>query len=246
MFIFRKSKITIDLFTNNSAIYEYFRPVESRYAIPKWFKNLSSHRKVVHEETGIEFDQPTIRQCDGIRMLYEKGFMVPMWADLIFENIDENNCRYYFSDAVANECDFFNTSDLGPLSHYHAFKLTCPWVAKENRGVNFLIHQPFWNQIDNLKHYFIPTGVLDFKNQHSLNVNILISRSKNVLRFDAGEMIMSVMPLTEEKIELKYHLISTEEYNNIVMLDVYNSSFSGKYKKNILRRKEKEKKKCPI
>lgn len=246
MFFFSKSKITIDLFTNNSAIYEYFRPVQSRHAKPKWFKNLSSHRKVVHAETGIEFDQPTIRQCDGIRMLYEKGFMIPMWSDLIFETVDDNNYRYYFSEASANDCEFFTTSDSGPLSKYYAFKLTCPWVAKENRGVNFLVHQPFWNQIDSLKDYFIPSGVLDFKNQHSLNVNILISRSQNVLRFNSGEMIMSVVPLTEKKIELKYHLISNEEYNKIVKLDGYNSSFSGKFKKNILRKKENGKKKCPI
>ena len=70
-----------------------------------------------------------------------------------------------------------------------------------------------------------------------VNMNIMLPHADSVLRYDAGEPVLHLIPLTDKEVRIVCHKVSKEEYDDIY-LSHYRSSFVNTYMK--------QKKRCPF
>jgi hypothetical protein len=92
----------------------------------------------------------------------------------------------------------------------------------------------------------MPPGTLDFKYQNATNINLFLKYAKEAQEFiiSAGTPLYHIIPLSEREVELSVHMLSNEEYQNMVSKHT-RISFTNKYFKikNILKNKAKS---CPF
>jgi hypothetical protein len=111
-----------------------------------------------------------------------------------------------------------------------------------NSDVKFLMTDLSWSR-NSLKDYTVLNGVIDFRYQATSNINLMIPMPETTYKeflIPVGTPLVHLVPLTEEKIEFKSHLISKEEFErkNTRVL-----SFINNFKKNKQFTKES---KCPV
>lgn len=231
----KKSRLTVDCFTCNPALYEYFPISNANKNYPDWWKNLNA-TFISESNSGIRHDIPTLKRCDALLGLYNRGFCMSMWSDLIIETNKQGEFRYQYSSDENAPLVSHSRQQLGPgfddLIHV---KIISPWLVEEKKGVQFLYTGASWNQIDRLFDWNIVPGIVDFKNQSSTHVNFFLPIKENRIEFSAGETIVHIIPLSDKKIEIKNHLISFEEWNKKHLRYSYMSSFTGRFKKNAKR-----------
>lgn len=242
-FFIKRSKITIDCFTDNFNAAEYFPIKEATSFYPDWWKNLDKTH-VVGEPSGIEIAKSTMKSCDGFIALYKHGFMIPLWSDLIVET-QANGFRYTFADELSQ----IGTHDYDQMStefiKYVHFKIQSPWFLKESKGVEFLFAQPSYNQVKTLSDFHILPGVVDFKYQHATNINFVAPRGRRI-QISAGSPVAHLIPLTEKEIELKIHMIDPTNMEDLKIKNTFYPFFRGSYKKIKKLIDEKETKQCPF
>jgi hypothetical protein len=232
-----KSSITVDAFTNNAAVFEYFKITNSNEFIPTWWKNISP---TIERSTnfGLKFKAPTIRYCDGLMNFYNKGIMLPLWSDLILETEEDGSWRYQYSANETRPIEFHDKDQLGPsFDKFIHCKLMSPWLLEENTGLNFLYSEPTWNLLNHIHEIRVLPGMVNFKYQCSTHVNLLLPKRKNRIELESGTPLAHLIPIEDKKIKVVHHLVSTEEFDQKVLKTGYHSSWIGKYKKNVLRKK---------
>jgi hypothetical protein len=237
MIFFKRKKIVIDAFTYSSVAYNVF-PIEKAIKFtPDYWKKLpvSQTEKTLQ---GIQYEQPTLKRCDGFKSLYTNGFIVPLWTDIILESLGDS---WAFKCADDNTgITYHPAKQMGEgLQQLHHAKILSPWIFKEKTGVNFLWMEPTWNSIDYNYNLRVVPGVLDFKYQVGVNINVFFPKIPHRIELDAGIPIAHLIPLSENEIDIRNHLISKEEYEKIKSID-YKFAFIGGYKKKI------DKMKCPF
>jgi len=239
-FFIKKSKIIIDCFTDNLNAAEYFPIKESNNFYPDWWKNLSK-TNVVQEPSGIEVAKSTMKSCDGFIALFQKGFMIPLWSDLVVET-QSNGFRYTFADELSgmgsHDYDQMSTEFM---SYVH-FKILSPWYLKETKGVQFLFTQPSYNQIKTLVDWHILPGVVDFKYQHATNINFIAPRGKRI-HLNAGHPVAHLIPLSDKDVDLRIHIIDPTNIEDLKIKNNYYPFFRGSYKKI---KKIVDEKTCPF
>lgn len=241
IFFFRKKKVVIDAFTHMRTAYEYF-PID--YAIkfvPEWWKSLpKEYTKTTN--LGLNLDISTLKRCNGFLDLYARGFVLPMWSDLVMNTQETGG--YQFQWANSNSADITTHSaqqyGMSVDEKFIHLKILSPWMVQEKTGVKFIWTSPTWSRLfdDNLT---ILPGVVDYKYQHGTNINLFIEKKNSTYKLMAGEAMSHVVPLSDHKIEIKTHLIGKDEF--FKKDEVF--AFANKYKrvKQITDGKEK---KCPF
>lgn len=219
MIFFKKSKIVVDTFTCSSMAYEWF-PIESAQKyIPEWWKKLPSSYELKNPST-LKDTALTIKKCPGVVDLFTTGFIMPLWTDLVMVLTPEQNMFNY--EFAARSPYWF--IDLNEHRQYlNAFenkflqaKITSPWCVKEKDGVQFTLLEPTW-MMDDPNAVTIVPGILDFKYQNNINVNVFLKMSATGTRVDlkAGSPLAHFIPLSDKKVEVKNHLVSEQEYKNL-------------------------------
>jgi hypothetical protein len=250
MFLFKRKQIVLDTFTMSPAVHAYYPIEKANKFLPEWWKNLPKSY-IMKSASGVDMDISTLKRCNGFIDCYSSGFMIPLWSDLNVK-IDEDRWSYQFSfnwsegmDSLPDKITSHDRQQYGSIfdNHIH-LKLSTPWVINETKGIKFYFGQPTWNNVDNLNRFHILPGVVDFKYQHTSNINFIVPNKPDIFKFEAGYPIVHLIPLSEHDIVIKNHLVSREEYNRIFLLGS-STSFSGIYKKHksILSKKET---KCPF
>jgi len=233
-FIIRKKKIVVDCFTDSYNAYKFFPIQESTKILPNWWKNLSSTYQE-ERESGISIPRATIKRCEGIISLYQKGFTLPMWSDAVLES-SGNKLRWEFADNSYTIATHGSQQMSEEFANYVHIKLVSPWRFKEKKGIQFTFVQPSWNQVSFIFGLHIPPGVVEFKNQFTTNVNAFMPKNVKI-SIPAGMPMAHFVPCTEDQIELKLHLLDQKEMEK---LEVGNRScpfFLGSYRKYIKARK---------
>ena len=233
-FLFKKPSIVVDCFVSDKNILD-FSPIEkSNKFIPNWW---SQTQLTIPNNQG--HPQTTIRGCAGIIEHYKQGFMMPMWSDLsvIVEN---KGYRWQFSDykttAYTHPSNQWET--FADKEKYGHLKITSPYFLKTKKDINWLCIEPFWNnQLNN--DYFVTPGTLNFKYQHTTNINMMIPLHDRNFIIKHGHPMLHLIPLSEYNVELKHHLVSEEEMRK---LNVPLISFTNSY----FKRKSITDKKCPF
>jgi len=245
MFLFKKSKIVIDAFTYSHNIHEFYKIEKSSKFYPDWWKEMeSSIDKTDHY--GITIETPTIKRCDGILEYYRNGFILPSWCDMTFKIHDTGDLVYDYSDKSSmlvqqHSMDSF-TADFNNLK---PIKIVSPWILKEKTGVNFLLSQPFWNHLNMSKYFIVPPGILNFKYQNQLNINVLFDKQPNQLNVSEGTPLAYIIPLSDKEIVIKTHLIDRQEFNKEHEKLTFTNKYIGGYKLNKKKHIE-PKSKCPF
>ena len=227
MFWLKKKKVVIDAFTDNDIVAT--QPItESVKNIPDWYKKLKPTIEVSGE--GHTLNIPTFKRCDGFLDLLRNSFTIQMWADLSFHVDSEGryNWKYpsnQFNFGVDQHPDFLMDSAYAPLVHA---KILSPWFLKETKGINFYQTQAFYSFNEFGGNVLIPPGIVNYKYQQSTHINMFLARNKTYM-FNAGQPMMYLVPMTEDKVEIKTHVVSTAEYKRITDMSAGNK-FLGSYK----------------
>lgn len=211
-FFFKKKTVTVDCFTSNYSAYTLFPIQKANKFFPSWWKNLESSYQE-RTETGLAIPRPTIKRCEGILNLYQPGFMIPMWTDLIVETAN-NAVKFAFADGESSIATHGREQMSTEFEPYIHSKLICPWRLTEKTGVKFLFLQPSWNHISSLMNMHIVPGIVEYKYQHTANINMLLARNKR-FNFAAGDPVAHLIPLGDQEINLKLHLVDKNELSRM-------------------------------
>ena len=82
IFFFKKKKKVIDCFTSNQMVYEQFPIAKANEYIPDWYKKLNATYSTNVPNT-LREKAATVKRCPGISNLFNEGFILPLWSDLI-------------------------------------------------------------------------------------------------------------------------------------------------------------------
>lgn len=231
MIFFKKSKITIDAFTNVTGVYEYFPIQHANKFIPEWWKRIPGSLDLPNS-VGINVKTPTMKTCSGFIDLYNQGFVLPLWADLVFETKETGEYAFQFSNPESTMNSHMSKQFGNQLKDKIHLKIISPWYLKEKSGVKFLLFQPVWNHLTSYPEFNMPPGVVDFKNQVVSNVNMFVPAKDARYEVKNNTPLMHIIPLTDKNVQIKHHLVDDKEYNKLHDRVEYHSTFLGKMSNN--------------
>lgn len=237
---FKKTELTVDCFTTNINAFELFPIQESKHFYPEWWKNLPKN-EFTENRNGLPIPISTMKRCEGFINLYQSGFIIPLWSDIIIQTHGMNNYSFEFADGVST-LSYHNSDQLGPqFVNYIHIKFESPWRIQEKTGVNFIFQQPSWNNPSDLINSHVLPGIIDFKYQFTSSINLFILKNKRY-QWAAGRPMAHVVPMSDKKIKLKMHLISEEEKSKMRVMNRSMPFFQSQYRKY----KEIKESQCPF
>jgi hypothetical protein len=247
MFFFRPKVINVDCFTSDASAHTHF-PIDYTYKFfPEWWKKLP---KTYMDPMNIE--RKTIKKCVGFNSFFKKGLTIPMWCDL---KIDIMPDEKYLKSEFSSE-DYYSESHniqqmKGYLDEgYFHIKLISPWIFRCKENVDFVWTQHTWN-FSNPSSIIIPPAVVDYKYQSGTNINMFVNMkqtTKNIL-IEAGQPMINIVPLSDQKLKIHHHLVSSEELRRIYTPYGFKFfAFNGLYDKikKMTDERESSEKKCPF
>ena len=243
MWIFKNKTIVVDCFTDDPSAYNYHPIKSAKSYYPTWWKNKQA-TMITNGPAG-DIPRATIKKCDGIINLYSNSFVLPAWTDI---QIRTDNVSFYImlGKTPINDDPIFENNRRE--SHSEIFddklhmKLISPWYLKQNKNCNFALIPSIWNDPINWNNFTILPGALDFKYQHSSNINMFLERNRDRILIEAGTPFYNIVPMTDAPVETKCHLVTTEELKKLSRSKW--GSFSGGYKN--AKKQDQEKSSCPF
>jgi len=225
MFFFKKKKIVVEVFTHRKGVLECSKPKLAIKYAPDWWKKCPMN----YIPDGGFFEDATIKTCPAFVGVYTTGLMIPMWCDLALEMspIGENHYRWQFADEESHLSShtFQQINNHLDPNEYSHFKLTSPWAIRTKEDINWMWMQPDWNHLKNYD-YKVASGLRNFKTTHGTHINIFAKKHSETrtLLIKHLEPLVHLVPLVNDgrKIELKYNLVSSDEFNNF---STYSTSF---------------------
>jgi hypothetical protein len=214
--------------------------------MPEYWKTLENPGPItgIREDGGYFVERhSTIKNCRGLIELYKRGFIVENWSDISIL-VEQEGFRFYFSDLEhpkSHPKEQFGTS----FKDFHHIKLMSPWLVKEKTGVMFHGAPTLWSheKFD----FIMPQGVLDFKKNHAVNLQILLRKKPKPYEFtiEFGQPMMHFIPISEKKMELKTHLVDYPEFEKM-KLHPANSFWGWRKIDKLVKRNEEREGKCPF
>jgi hypothetical protein len=248
MFFVRSSKVHVDCFTYIGVIHSEY-PIEraSKYIPSEWKALASSYKERAFpnvQESKMELDTSTIKKCTGFTNLFSTGFILPSWSDFDLEVIEDGRFLWH-SPSPIMQMHTHDRRQLGSwelYSGYSHIKIISPWSFTEKTGVKFAWNRCDWHNSQRAADVHVISGVVDYKYQHSTNVNMFVKKP-SITKFLAGDPLVHIIPLSEKEVVIHNHLISEKEHQS--RFGYVTSNVNG-YKKSKNKQVEKEKGKCPF
>lgn len=221
--------IFVDMYTDKSYVYEFAKPAPASEFYPEWWMSIGKSIK------DGAIDKPTIKSCEGFVAQYRNGVILPMWSDLMLEvaPLGSTGYRWTYSDGLSN-IQVHPVEQRGsylPETAYQHLKLEAPWVFRCDEDISFQWLQPMWN-FDAPEAVLIPPGIVNFKYQFGVNINMFLKRShspREVL-IEHGQPLVHLIPLTERKVIFRAHLVTNDEIRALASLRT-SIKFIGTYRK---------------
>jgi len=235
---FKRKKIIVDCFTYSTTVYDYFPIVPATNQFPNWWSDLKKSNDLI--------PNLNLKTCQGLIGLYQTAFTMRMWSDLAITvgpiSDPKFNLRFADTESSAQPHGADQWGSWLSEKEWQHLKIISPWVINSKSDTKFLMTDPMWGR-NSLKDYTVLNGVLDFKYQVTSNINLMMPRPEAMYKeflIPVGSPLAQLVPLTEDKIEFKSHLISKEEF---IQKNTRNLSFINNFKKNKKFTKES---KCPV
>jgi len=258
LFKFKKKKIVVDAFTKNPAAYELFPIQDAKRYIPDWFKEIPASQKMRHPNNSDIYDEVgTLKNCPGFINLYKTGFIIPTWCDIQVQLQESGEHDVYQagydnrSDHVSHPPYQWGAPKNTTFDNLIHIKFHPPWQIKEKSGINFLLTAPTWNQYPSMIPNIVP-GVINAEYSLPPNINTFWPKKSCRYKMEAGTPFAHLVPLTENDVEIKTHLIDSQEWDNNLKNEtsMWKWAFFNQYgrmKKEKLKNKERNKdSKCPF
>jgi hypothetical protein len=253
-FFFKKQEIVLDCFTHLPQVYEYAKIDYANKFIPEWWKETKGV---------IQPDTLTIKRCQGFIDFYKTGIIIPSWFELdltLTKNTDLKSMK------LVSSCDDLSTTGSHHYKQFELFsnngnrqniKLQSPWHLKTKENLNFTWSAPIWNSQDTMFNLALLPAVVNYRYQHSTNINYLFERRdiEQKIKIMPQTPLVMLHPHTDKNIVIKNHLVSLEKFMNVnegIYQMFFNSSLEqkanvyNKKKKIIDQMDEREPKKCPF
>ena len=248
-FFFKSDTIVLDCFTDNPFIYETARINQAVKFLPDWWRKLPPPKSI---ELKGDLKNFNLKTCPGFRDLYKKSLVLPLWSEFKIKVLPDGSYEWKAANQATIQSHLkvqydglFSNVPLAQL------KILSPWFVRSKSDLQLMFLEPFFNNT-NLNDLRIIPGVLNTKYVTQLNVNCFIEPNPDDVRsinLSPLTPLTFLVPLTEKKIELRHHLITTKE----TMRFTENLSFPGfnllsKRIKNFDKVEELNKKdsKCPF
>jgi hypothetical protein len=240
IFLFKPKTVNVDLFTARKEVID-FAPIDySRKFIPDWWKDLPKQNLEEIEKL------KTMRTCVGVTDLFQQGFIIPIWSDIVIDvgakGTTEGSYQYADNLSIAEFHAAQQRGYFAPEMEYMHIKLQTPWAAKTKESINWMLVDAQYQQ-DDLRNYSLSIGLMNFKYQHSLNLNALFFRQEEKKRIllKHGKPVAQLIPLTEKPVRITRHLVDQKEYDNFFTLQKPIAFQASYYKQKQIT----EAKECP-
>lgn len=246
MFFMKKKPLVVNVYTFDKTIFDLYKPGLGTKFIPEGWKSLpKSYKDKVyqyHPTSTMHIDVPTAKTCDGIISMYSKSIIIPAWTDVKVEQTSDGQLLSHSPSGMGIVEAHHRQQVWDELyPGYQQVKLISPWLFEVEDDVKFLWTRCDWHNTERYSNTEIMSGMLDFKYQNSSHIQMFVKGSVDIL---AGDPLVQMFPLTERPIELKYHLKTGEEYQQILGTKVLKYKGNYKHRKAILQ--DKDKPKCPF
>lgn len=237
MFFWKKNEeVILEFFTHIPSVYEFFKIKPSTFHFPGWWKNLPIDKCPVGKIRN-DFTGTNMKHCRGFIDLYKHILTLPMWAELEIK-IEDNNFKW-ISNSGMDITQHHPEQYQGLHSDYNFFhlKINTPWALYNKKSkVDIML-------IDNNLHkpsplFTVVPGVLKGDQRHQINVNLFgqSTQQPRVVNYSFNEPLVHLVPITDKKVKLKYHLIDIKEYNNLFR----QACFSNINRKDVVAKKIQE------
>lgn len=206
--------IILNCYTYDKSAYNDFPIQPMKRQTPSWWRDLPS----------MVDDIKTMKHCVGFNEYFAQGFTVPLWSDFNFSigaTLEEGVTCDNYSLAVHPTVQ---RGEYLPESRYQNLKIIPPWFVSCEEDVRFLFNQNTWG-LDNPEDVIIPPGVVEFKLQKSVNINLfmLYNGIKRDVKLKAGTCLVNIAPLSDRKIEIHNHLIDESKWVVMNNTSFYNA-----------------------
>lgn len=214
MFLFKSKKLVVDCFTRFPAVAAEYPIKRSSKFTPEWWKALDTHYEIP-SPIGFGKKTRTMKHCPGFIDLYRHSWTVPLWSDVTIHTKEDGNYAYF----NPNNIDFINNhapeQTNNALSDFIHLKFDSFWALREKTGVKFLYYGADWSFLHTHPSIKILQGIIDFKTQTNINVNILFPKSDGKYEFFAGKPLSMLTPLTDKQVFFKTHVVNDAEFEQI-------------------------------
>lgn len=224
--MFRRKAI-VTAYTHDPNHYEFYKLRKATSNIPNWFKDTASEYEL--DVNGIRMPVPTIKRCPAVISTLSKGVLIPCQTDVIIEST-EGNPRWVTPNASAAErIKEFSIQQKGAYDVGH-IKIDSSWILEETTGIDFVLTDAYYSNFN--APWRIATGVLDFKYQHCLNINIAMPRDTPQFTIHANTPLAILYPMTEKQVEFEHKLVSKDEWDTLRNKYASRNVFLSKYSKH--------------
>jgi hypothetical protein len=238
MFLFRKSKLVLDLVISEENIqtYNLFPAVETRRIIPEWFKTCP--------KSGFNWSKfipdRTVRGCPGIINYINSGFVTPLWSDVNIKTNPEQ-IEWYSAKEDPNVFRYHETLIQSPGFYNNQFILNTmsPWrIQKRKQDIKIISVFAQYHHSKSLP-YSLMQGTVNTKMTTALNFFIAFPKTSATYELKAGDIFIQYIPLSDKQLVIKNHLVSKQEFINLSKEhNTISFYMSGLKRLNIIKSKE--------
>lgn len=224
--MFGKSEVTVKLYTCEPNHFEFFKLRKGLKEYPDWFKNLSSE---YYTDGFIPAPVPTAKRCPAIIEYFKRSMVIPSQFDLYLKADHDNESGWVTpTKESAGMVQTFNSKQKAGFNVPHV-KIDTSWVCVEETGIDFMVVDAYYNNFN--KPWRIVPGILDFKYQHSLNINVAYNKQEDPIFIPVNTPLSFMIPLTERDVKYEHYLVSNAEWNQIKIKYGTKNTFLSKYVK---------------
>lgn len=194
--------VVVDCYTADQSVFEYSKIDRAVNFYPDWWREIPK-----------DVDWLTMKGCAGFLDQYKKSFVMPMWSDFNVKLNEDNTFTWRFPNDEMSSATWHEPIEYPNWIHDKSqhIKLMSPWLLHCDEEVYFQI-LPVQFSKNRLFEWQSVTGVVEYKHQHSTNVNLFLNGNQcSDFSIAFGEPLIFLVPLTERKVVFKYHLVSSEE-----------------------------------
>jgi hypothetical protein len=244
-------KVTLNCYTDRPYAYEHAKVKKGVADIPEWWKNLPpsgfNWKDKEHSNYFTLFSFNTMRSCPAFIELFRKSFTISMWSDLRINIGSSENPVWsaQYSDAVSHVSahDDFQWGEFFSSRDYQHLKITPPWYFKTSKNIDFAWVPATWNHLTSPQEMIVFPGIDNYSITTGTDINMAFKRDSTkdtALTLKYQTPLVHLIPITDRKVELKHHLVSSEELEKI---KAHNTAitFANSYykKKDLLKRGKK-------
>jgi hypothetical protein len=232
LFKFKKKKTTVDFFTSDPAVFHNAPITKYNKLLPNWLKTVDKNTPT-----------STIKQCNGFTDFVSNALTIPLWTEVRIDVSKEGLLDWTYECAdkktqIVDHPAYQRGTYLPPTKYLHQ-KIVSPWVAVASRPLKMNWSAATWS-FDNPEDFIALPAIIDFHYSHGTNINaVVLKTDKNrSVNLSVGQPLINIMPMTEDDVEFKCHLVDQKEVENITghigFFQYFNNGIN-KAKKNPLR-----------